>query len=272
MFAFCIARITTTILRIVWAVYPTDASIRIAATIFVALGVLVLFLINLIFAQRVIRATHPHFGWHKSFYVAFKVLHALIIAMIPVVVTGTVQSFYTLNVNTHRIDRDLQMTGTAYFLLISFLPMPMVILALVIPRKTRLEKFGSGRWRTKIAILLTSSALLCLGAAFRAATTYENPRLLDDPAWYDAKWCFYFFNFILEILVIYMYLIVRVDRRFWVPDGSKGPGDYLSGGNKGQEKQAAPEDLRRSSSRESRCQNDVSLVERSTRKEFDSEV
>jgi len=70
--------------------------------------------------------------------------------------------------------------------------------------------------------------LLCLGASFRAATNYKNPRPRDDPAWYDAKWCFYFFNFTVEIVVVFLYIVLRVDRRFHIPDGSKGPGDYVS--------------------------------------------
>jgi hypothetical protein len=108
----------------------------------------------------------------------------------------------------------------------AFLPIPMVIVGLLVPRKTRLEKFGSGRWRSKIAILLTSATILTLGAAFRTGTNFKNPRPRDDPAWYQAKWCFYFFNFVLEIIVIYMYLALRVDLRFHIPNGSKGPGDY----------------------------------------------
>lgn len=211
-----------------WAVYPTDVQVGIAATIFVTAGVLILFLINLIFAQRVVRAAHPHFGWHKVFSVVFYVLYALILGMLAMVITATVQTFYTLSATTHRIDRDMQLTASTYLLFISFLPIPMVILGIVVPRKTRLEKFGSGRWRTKIAILLTSSLLLCLGAAFRSGTAYKNPRPRDDPAWYHAKWCFYFFNFTVEITVIFLYVLLRVDRRFHIPDGSNGPGDYLS--------------------------------------------
>ncbi|KAK4941779.1 hypothetical protein LTR10_018383 [Elasticomyces elasticus] len=227
LFGFCMARIVTMIMRIVWACYPEDVRIGIAAMIFVSAGVLILFLVNLVFAQRILRAAHPHFGWKKTLTIIFDILYVGILAMLAMVITATVQSFYTLNRNTHRIDRDLQMTASTYLLMIAFLPIPMVILGILVPRKTRLEKFGTGRWRTKIAILLTTSVLLCLGAAFRSGTTYKNPRTRDDPAWYDAKWCFYFFNFTLEIIVVYLYIILRVDLRFHVPNGSKGPGDYV---------------------------------------------
>jgi hypothetical protein len=221
-FGFCMARIVTMIMRIVWACYPNDVQIAIAAQIFVSAGVLILFLINLIFAQRILRAAHPHFGWHRALSWAFKCLYALILVMLVIVITATVQTFYTRDVNILHIDRDLQLTAGTYLMFISFLPIPMVILGLVLPRQTRVDKFGTGRWRTKIAILLTSSVLLCLGAAFRAGTNFKNPRPVNDPAWYQAKWCFYFFNFTVEILVVYLYLALRVDRRFHIPDGSKG--------------------------------------------------
>ncbi|EXJ84756.1 hypothetical protein A1O3_05428 [Capronia epimyces CBS 606.96] len=280
MFGFCMARIVTSIMRIVWAVYPTDVQVGIAASIFVSAGVLILFLINLIFAQRIIRAAHPYFGWHKALSAAFKVLYVLIGAMLAMVITGTVQSFYTLSANTHRIDRDLQLTAVTYLLFISFLPILMVILGLIVPRKTRLEKFGSGRWRTKITILLTSSVLLCLGASFRSATTYKNPRPRNDPAWYHAKWCFYFFNFTIEILVIYLYLILRVDLRFHIPDRSKGPGDYVSGPKSEEDREAgagAGQSRRSASSMtrvlsEEEVFDDTSPVERAASKEMESGI
>jgi hypothetical protein len=212
---------------VVWAVYPHDVQVAIAAMIFVSAGILILFIVNLIFAQRILRAAHPHFGWHKALSRFFLVLYLLIGVMLATVITATVQSFYTLDMNIRKIDRDLQLTAGTYFMFFSFLPIPMIIIGLIIPRKTRVEKFGTGRWRTKIAILLTSATLLCLGAAFRAGTNFKNPRPMTDPAWYQAKWCFYVFNFTIEIIVVYLYLILRVDRRFHVPNGSKGPGDYV---------------------------------------------
>lgn len=226
MFGFCMARIVTCTMRIVWATRPTNIRIAIAAMVFVAAGVLLLYIINLVFAQRICRAAHPNFGWHKAVSMLFRVLYGLIVVVLAIVITAVVQSFYTLNPNTHRIDRDLLFFGQSYLLLFAFLPLPLVLFTLVIPRKTRVEKFGSGRWRSKIWILLASAALLCLGAAFRAGTNYKNPRPKTDPAWYDAKWCFYVFNFTIEIIVVYMYLILRVDRRFHIPDGAHGPGSY----------------------------------------------
>jgi len=240
--------------------------------------VLILFIINLIFAQRITRAAHPNFGWHKALSNTFKVLYAGVAAMLAMVITATVQSFYTLNPNVKRIDRDMQITALTYLLLISFLPIPMVVFGLIVPRKTRLEKFGSGKWRSKIWILLASAILLCLGASFRSATTYKNPRPRNDPAWYQAKWCFYFFNFVIEIIVVYLYLLVRVDRRFIIPNGSKGPGDYLGHQMEQHSGEIADEALRRSMSStthilsEEEVFDDEDPLERTMSKEIHSPV
>jgi hypothetical protein len=207
-------------------VYPDDTQISIAAAIFVPIGVLLLFFVNLIFAQRILRATHPRIGWHQATSAAFKVSYGLIIIMLAMVITATVDNFFVLSPSAHRTVRDLMIASVTYFLLLSFFPIPIVLFSVLLPRKTSVERFGSGRWRTKVAVLLTSSGLLCLGASYRAATTFKNPRPKDSPAWFDKKWCFYFFNFTLETIVIYLYLLLRVDRRFHVPNGSKGPGDY----------------------------------------------
>ena len=147
-------------------------------------------------------------------------------------VTSVIQSFYTLNENTKRIDRDILLYGQTFYCVIAILPFPMVLGGLVIPRKTRVEKFGQGRFRTKIAILLTSSFILCLGACFRAGTNYAGGnRPIRDPANYQNKACFYIFNFTIEIVVILLYVVVRVDKRFWVPDHSKKAGDYSRRGD-----------------------------------------
>jgi hypothetical protein len=123
------------------------------------------------------------------------------------------------------------LVGSTYFAVAAFLPIPLVLLRVILPKKSRVEKFGEGRFRTKIYILLFSSAILTLGAAFRAGIAYV-PRARDDPAWYHSKACFYIFNFTVEIIVVALYAIIRVDKRFHVPNGSHGPGDYSGANNK----------------------------------------
>ena len=230
MFGFCMARITTLVMRIVSAARPRNLRIAIAAAVFVYAGVVLLFVINLIFAQRILRACHPTFGWHRLLHHSFTALYVLIVLTLAMLLTASIQSIYTANLNTRRIDRDVVLYGQTFYSVVSFLPILMVIGGIVIPRKTRIEKFGQGRFRTKIGILLTTSFLLCLGACFRAGTNYAGgERPIRNPAGYQGKACFYIFNFAIEIVVTLLYVVVRIDKRFWVPNHSKGPGDYLRG-------------------------------------------
>ena len=226
LFGFCAARTVTCIMRIVWATRPRNVRVAIAAQIFVAAGVVLLLAINLVFAQRILRAAHKRSLWHPVFNHFFSAIFVLIGLTLIMLITAVIQSFYTLNSNTKRIDRDIQLYGQTFYAVIAFLPIPFVVIGLLIPHQGRLEKFGSGRYREKVAILLTSTFLLALGAWFRVGTNYKTPRPTGDPAWYHSKACFYIFNLGIEVIVIWLYVLVRVDRRFHVPDGSKKARNY----------------------------------------------
>ncbi|KAF2752562.1 hypothetical protein EJ05DRAFT_296055 [Pseudovirgaria hyperparasitica] len=223
LFGFCMSRIATTTLRIASTSLPTNLNLSIAASIFVAAGVLLIFIVNLLFTQRVVRAMHPTWGWHKGFKIFLVSNYVLIVLSLVMVITATVQSFFTLSTNTRRIDRDIQMYGQSFFMLFSFYPIPLLTIALLLPRKQRTDKFGSGRFRTKIAILYASSILACLGASYRAATSYLTPVSQREPLPdYFHKVAFYLVNFGIEIIIVYMFAILRIDLRFHVPNGARG--------------------------------------------------
>lgn len=219
-FGFCMARTVASILRIAGATRPTNINLAIAGQVFVAAGVLILFILNLLFSQRMLRASQPRLGWSRPLSLLFKALYALVIATLIILITATVKSFFTLDPETRRICRDLQLYGASFFTFITFLPLPILAYACLAPRQQQTEPLGTGSWRTKALIVGISSTLLCLGAGFRLGTSAMPPRALSDPAWYHHKACFYIFNFGLEIVVAYMWLILRIDRRFHVPNGS----------------------------------------------------
>lgn len=69
----------------------------IAASIFTQAGVLLLFLVNLVFSQRVVRSYHPNFGWSKGLGIVFKLLYFCVVALLIMVITAAVYNFFTLN-------------------------------------------------------------------------------------------------------------------------------------------------------------------------------
>ena len=230
------ARIVTMVLRISWASHVNNASLAIASQVFVSAGILLLFLINLFFAQRIFRARQPKIGWNPVLSKFFLFLYFSLVATLIIVITAAVQSFYTLDRSIRMKDRDMQRFGSTYLLFIAFLPLPLIVAAVALPRRgaAPLDNFGTGSFRTKIAIVMASASLLLVGAGFRCANAYRNPVPLGVPTpWYLSRAAFYNFNFTIEIIVAYFWAIVRIDRRFWIPNGARGPGSY--GNQTGQE-------------------------------------
>lgn len=221
------ARVITCVLRIAWSTRPHNIRLGIAAQVFVYAGIVLLYAINLIFAQRCMRAQHPHIGWSVPFKAFFVFLLFAIVVTLIMLLTVVVQSFFTLSTYTHQIDRDIQLYGGTFYAIIAFMPLLLIIIGLLIPRHSYIEKFGVGRFRTKEEILALASALLTLGAAFRAGTNFLNPvptRALTP--WYFSKAAFYCFDFTIEVLVVVLYAVGRVDRRFIIPNGAHGRGSY----------------------------------------------
>jgi hypothetical protein len=237
-FGFCMARITALTMRIVWATHPTNTNVAIAAGVFTQAGVLLLFVINIIFAQRMVRAYHPSFGWNRAVTMTFRTLLFSIIALLIMVITVSVHMFFTLDPSARAKDRDVQLVSVTILAVLAFLPIPIVLGAALFPRKTRAEVFGHGKLRTKLYLILFTATLLAFGASFRAGTSYIV-RPLTDPAWFHHRAAYYCVNYVIELIVVFTYAVSRFDRRFHVPDGSSAPGHYSAGSAVGARKTAS---------------------------------
>ncbi|ESZ91706.1 hypothetical protein SBOR_7901 [Sclerotinia borealis F-4128] len=231
IFDFCMVRNITCIMRIVWAFHPTNNSIVVAALIFENAGVVVLFAVNIIFTQRILRAIHPHIGWNP---IVSKVFLAILIS-VPLIIFWNIisltTSFFTLNPRSLEITKNLLLFGSCWTLFLSSFPAIFVTLSTSFPSSTSVEKFGHGRFRMKCIILMLATGLLVTGAITRLlGAVIEKP--ISAPSHLFSKAVFYTTGFMLEILVVYGYLFLRVDLRFWVPNGvgspaaAGGPGSY----------------------------------------------
>ncbi|KAF7934581.1 hypothetical protein EAE99_003031 [Botrytis elliptica] len=226
-FGFSFSRVITCALRIIWASYPSNIRLALAAQVFVAAGTILLYLINIIFTSRLLRAYHP-WAWKHSVRTCFRVGYVSLFAGLIINISVLVENFFTLDPHILWTDRVIVLVVSTYFAIFAFAPIPLLALRLLLPRN-QVEKFGTGKLRTKIRLVLGTSVLLTLGAAFRAGTAYV-PRAIDDPAWYHGKACFYIFDFGIEIVVLFLFAVMRVDRRFIVPNRTKMQGDFRKGG------------------------------------------
>ncbi|KAF4773903.1 hypothetical protein HER10_EVM0006322 [Colletotrichum scovillei] len=225
---FCLTRIIALSLRIAWATQPWNVSLNIAAAVFAAAGVVLLFVLNLLFTHRLLRGLHPNIGWLPAVNVFFLFTYFLIFVCLVCAITALVVSFYTLDPVSLYDCRVVQLFTSTTLALIAFLPIPILLFAAFYPGLRRPEPFGYGSLTTKIILVLTAATLMTIGAAYRCAVNYAVRPVLF-PGWWHHKACYYIFNYDLELVVIFLYALFRFDLRFHVPDGACKPGHYAKG-------------------------------------------
>jgi hypothetical protein len=227
LFVLSMIRNITCSMRVAWATSPTNSHIAIAAQVFNNVGIIILYIVNMVLAQRLLRAKQPRIGWHPVFRVAFKAVCGLVVGSLIMGIVALVVSINTTNVHTLQAIRDVTLASATYVIFISVMPLVILALAYAVPSSpSQQEEFGTGGLTGKTLLVLLGSCLCVIIAGFKAGTTWETPRSAAHPAWYHSKAAFYCFGFMLEIVVLFLYIFSRVDKRFHVPDGCKGPGDY----------------------------------------------
>ena len=226
MFGFCMSRVGTCVLRLVWAARSKNAHIAIAAQIFTNIGVLVVYIVILLLALRVFRATHPKLGWNRPLGKTLTVSYVLLLIALLLTVAFTVLSYYTLNPTLRSVARWIQRGAILYMMIFNAVSLVLLLLSMLLPRAPNNETFGTGSVGSKLTVLGVATFFSIFIAGFRTGTAWAAPRLASDAAWYDTKAAFYVILFGFEMIVVYLFLCARIDRMFWVPDGSSKPGDY----------------------------------------------
>lgn len=188
----------------------------------------VLFAVNIFFTNRILRAVHPNFGWNKIVRKFFLILLLSVPGIIVYNITVLTISFFVTTAKAREITRGFLLFGSSYTLFLSVFPLFVTTLVGAIPSPTPVENFGVGRFRFKVMLLIFSASVLIVGAVVRLVSSIQvHPT--DQPGAIDGKAIFYTTGFMLEILVVFIYAVTRIDLLFHVPNGSNGPGDYGAG-------------------------------------------
>lgn len=106
------------------------------------------------------------------------------------------------------------------------LSLVLLLLSVLLPPAVDSEDFGTGSMRAKQRILGATLFCLLFIVGFKTGTGWSDARPASDPAWWESKPAYYVILYGFEITVLYLFLAARIDKRFWVPNGSDGPGDY----------------------------------------------
>ncbi|KAH0341383.1 hypothetical protein KCU81_g6235, partial [Aureobasidium melanogenum] len=234
MFGFCMARIVSCVLRIAWTTRLQNARLAIAASIFLNLGVMVVYAVVLVLASRILRAAQPRLGWNFTLRKAIKISYIGIVVVVILLLSFIIASVETLDQGVRTASLWVQRASNLYLLFFNCIAPVFLILSCLLPKDPEAENFGSCSMRTKQIILGVASFFSLFISGFRCGTIWATPRPASDPAWYDHRALFYIVLLGFEIVVIYLFILTRFDQKFWVPDGSQGPGDYSGRNQKGE--------------------------------------
>lgn len=227
MFDFCMVRTVTCIFRIIW-IFTQPRGVVACAQLFFNGGAAVIFAVNIILTQRIVRSMHPRLGWSRGFSIGTRILALSVPVNIIFQISSLIGLFFSVGVQS-RLDAfsDMLKVGSSWNLFLVSFPFLAISAACAVPGP-RPEKFGVGSLRVKTSMILLSAVMLGTGATVRAYATFNpQPSNTDDVLF--SKAVFYPTQFTLEILVVAMYALLRFDLLFHIPNGSSAPGDYSHG-------------------------------------------
>ncbi|KAK9358339.1 hypothetical protein V1504DRAFT_461498 [Lipomyces starkeyi] len=134
MFGLCMARIVTFSMRVAYTTHLSNVNISIASSIFIAAGVVILFVLNILFSQRVFTAQHPSRAYVGSlFFNIMKIYYFSIIAFLIVLIIST-GVYYHTNATVMKGIAQFRKVAMVYFTIAAFLPTLIVTAAYAIPR------------------------------------------------------------------------------------------------------------------------------------------
>lgn len=200
-----------------------------------SLSAAVIFAVNLFFAQRLVRATHPSIGWHPAFSIFSLFLIFSVPATIAMNIVALSVSFFSVGKPDQLRATELVLKfGVSWSMMLVVMPLLWLFLASANPGPPP-ENFSVGDFRAKASLLVFSAVTLAVGAAVRLAAVV-NPEGPDEMSLLFSKGVFYATGFLLEILTVAAYAFFRIDLIFHVPNGASQPGDYsLNSNGKGTE-------------------------------------
>ncbi|KAK2054611.1 hypothetical protein LY76DRAFT_628819 [Colletotrichum caudatum] len=232
MAEFCILRTVTCIFRITWSIVP-KRGVVLMALITENGGAALVFAVNIFFAQRLVRSIHPRVGWSPAFGQLTFVLLISVPVFILFSIAMTIVSFFSVgDADRLELADDLLKFGISWNTVLATFPVLVVSGCLCVPGPAP-EKFGTGSLRVKVALLYAGALLMITGHSIRMYALF-NKELPGTKSIAYSKAVFYTTGFMFELLVIALYAMLRVDERFYIRDGSSGPGDYSGEEKRGQ--------------------------------------
>jgi hypothetical protein len=214
---------TALILRIASTLNGYNGQIYIASQMFIATLEVLLIFTNLAYTHQVIRTQHGH-GIIST--LVFITVYFFLFLAWAMQLGGLGATFFTLDGYLRYVDYNLQIWATTFYAVVSLLPICFVAISSCIPGRHRR---ASASLYLSIWVLLIGSLLVAVQAWYIAGTFWVGRvnRFLPIPNYMSRAW-YYVIIWTIDIIVVFLYIFGRVDRRGGA--GVTGGREYASGG------------------------------------------
>lgn len=209
LFLFALQRIPAYILLIVSNFQTGEVAIAVAAGTLIEVGIVLLYLANLVYVAAVIRAGTGQHTWLKILQVA---LYITTVVAVVMSVVGVVVVIFTADEKVLDNCLYVRRAVATFFLALAIAPLGLLIAAYFGHRK-RLFRVVRETW-VDLAITAAAALLCMLVSGFRTGIIWQEPGFGTDLEWYQTRASFYALQLAPEILLMVMYMLVRVDKRF----------------------------------------------------------
>lgn len=202
-----------------WSAQPTNNHLALAASIFVGVGTVILNIVNLAMTSRVVRSQHS-IGHSRIYKVMSRILIICIVVTIMLLVIAGVQASYTLDTKTRQVDRRIQLYGTTFNSVISFLPLPIIVLSIITVHRS--WRFAPSTERRRVLLVSTAGFLLTFRSVWLCISLWQPLAAPTRPLqWYFSKPVYYLVALVPELLVVYLLALGRYDKYFYTsPHGT----------------------------------------------------
>lgn len=209
LIGFCMSRMVTFSLRAAWSTHVDNHNLQIAATVFVAAGVIAAVALNMQLVFRLAKSLRPSLQTSAVYRRATTAVQLFIIVVLAMTIAPAIISLLTTDASVKRKTQYPLKISTIYIAVYTCLPFFLApTLYFALPRGPIV--IAKRVW---VRVLLIMWISLCLGVELttKAVNVFEPARL---HSWYGTRWGFYVFTPMLELLVIIPIILIDLCHLF----------------------------------------------------------
>ncbi|KAH7625837.1 hypothetical protein B0T09DRAFT_412721 [Sordaria sp. MPI-SDFR-AT-0083] len=239
---FSMLRILSLIMRIIWAASVTDPHISekvvaVPARAFTTAGNTLIYILNFLMVRRLNR-DYALFGSHPAPLRICRFLMFATLACLVMVITSLVDSYHVHTGSLAQQGRAVQLAAFTILTVLAFSP---VLFAVVGHAFRDTGKIASSqeekrRYKARLGLVLISALLMTLDVGYECGVAYRR-RPVERPAWWHHRAALYLSDYLLELLMTWIFAVARVDGRFSIRrerlesrDGSFAPPQRVDSG------------------------------------------